>query len=199
MDSCVLMVTTYTKKLGLHFGKELCLLKKIDNFVDCYAVALYNDSDDNVPSEFKSSFGSDPAHFIKKYSSINITRRTSQELKISQSHEIKKQQILMLRILWDVRIKFSHKKTHYTVVIITITFASSALEGIHRRQSLYEVLTHSQGNLESKGERRTTNIEQIMYIKIPTPRLDRNHRLSRDWPGTTLGGQAWRGHLSDRL
>ena len=34
--------------------------------------------------------------------------------------------------------------------VITITFNSLAQEGIHRRQSLYEVFTCSQGNLEAK-------------------------------------------------
>ena len=40
---------------------------------------------------------------------------------------------------------------------IIMTFISSALEGVHRRQSLYEVLTRSQGNLEAKG-----NLEQLI-------------------------------------
>ena len=44
-------------------------------------------------------------------------------------------------------------------------FTSLALEGIHRKQSLYEVLNCSQGNLETKEEPRITNKGQIMYRK----------------------------------
>ena len=51
------------------------------------------------------------------------------------------------------------------VIIIIISFASLALEGGHRRLGMYEVFTHSQGNLEAKGELRTTNMGQIMYRK----------------------------------
>ena len=36
-------------------------------------------------------------------------------------------------------------------IIIIITFTSSALEDL-RKQSLYEVFTCSQGNLEAKGD-----------------------------------------------
>ena len=38
-----------------------------------------------------------------------------------------------------------------------------------------------------------------MYRKKPTPRPDWNHRPPGDRPGATLGGQAWRGHLRDKL
>ena len=34
VDSCVLVVATYEKKLGLHFGKELLTEKEFGNFVD---------------------------------------------------------------------------------------------------------------------------------------------------------------------
>ena len=51
------------------------------------------------------------------------------------------------------------------IIIIIISFASLALEGVHRRLGLYRVLTHSQGNLDAKGEPRTTNTGQIMYRK----------------------------------
>ena len=40
MDSCILMVTTYTKKNGLHFGKELPTEREFGNVVDHYTVAM---------------------------------------------------------------------------------------------------------------------------------------------------------------
>ena len=43
--------------------------------------------------------------------------------------------------------EFAGKLVHYYIIII-ITFTSSALKCIHKRQSLYEVFTFSQGNLE---------------------------------------------------
>ena len=48
------------------------------------------------------------------------------------------------------------------VTIIVISFASLVLEGVHKRLDLYKVHTRSQGNLEAKGEPRTTNTGQIM-------------------------------------
>ena len=72
MDPCVLVVTIYTKKFGLHFGKELPIEREFGNFVDCYDVVVKEDSSDNAPSGFENLFGSDPACFIVKYSSINI-------------------------------------------------------------------------------------------------------------------------------
>ena len=39
------------------------------------------------------------------------------------------------------------------------------MEGVHKRLGLYKVLTHGQGNLEAKGEPRTTNMGQIMHRK----------------------------------
>ena len=51
------------------------------------------------------------------------------------------------------------------VIIIIISFISLALKGIHKRLGLYKVLTHSQGNLEAKGEPRATNTGQIKYRK----------------------------------
>ena len=79
--------------------------------------------------------------------------------------------------------------------IIIISFISLALKGIHKRLGLYKVLTHSQGNLEAKGEPRGTNTGQIKYRKINNLRTSRldcswNHRLPGGWPGATLGGQA---------
>ena len=62
------------------------------------------------------------------------------------------------------------------------------MEGIHRSLGVCKVLTHSQGDLEAKGEpiARTTNTGQIMYRKKPTPRLDWNHRPPGDLPGATV-------------
>ena len=37
VDSCVLVIATYKKKLGLHFGKELPTEREFGNFVDHYA------------------------------------------------------------------------------------------------------------------------------------------------------------------
>ena len=48
---------------------------------------------------------------------------------------------------------------------IITSFTSLALEGVCRRLGLYKVLTPGQGNLEAKGEPRTTNTRQIMYRK----------------------------------
>ena len=49
VDSCVLVIATYDKKLGLHFGKELPTEREFGNFVDHYAVAMKNGSSDDVP------------------------------------------------------------------------------------------------------------------------------------------------------
>ena len=49
VDSCVLVIVTYEKKLGLHFGKELLNEREFINFVDHYAVAVKNNSSDGVP------------------------------------------------------------------------------------------------------------------------------------------------------
>ena len=60
VDSCVLVIATYEKKLGLHFRKELLTEKEFSNFVDHYAVAVKNDSSedsgDDAPSRFENSF-----------------------------------------------------------------------------------------------------------------------------------------------
>ena len=52
------------------------------------------------------------------------------------------------------------KHSNNNIIIINITFTSSKLEGMHRRQNQYEVLTHSQENLEAKGD-----IEQPIWNK----------------------------------
>ena len=52
VDSCVLVIATYAKKLGLHFGEELPTEREFGNFVDHYAVAMKKDSSDYVPSGF---------------------------------------------------------------------------------------------------------------------------------------------------
>ena len=78
MDSCVLVVTTYTKKFGLQFGPTET---EFSNVVDRYTIAMRKDSSDNFPSGFESSFGSDPTHFVAKYS---LHEEPHKELKISQ-------------------------------------------------------------------------------------------------------------------
>ena len=84
-DSCVLVIATYEKKLGLYFGKELPTEREFDNFVDHYAVAMKNDSSDNVPSRFKNSFTSDPDCYLAKYSKYkHCTKNLARKAK---SHE----------------------------------------------------------------------------------------------------------------
>ena len=61
VDLCVLVIATYKKKLGLHFGKGLPTEREFGNFVDHYAVAVKNASSDDVPSRFENLFRSDPA------------------------------------------------------------------------------------------------------------------------------------------
>ena len=60
VDLCVLVIATYEKKLGLHFGKELLTEKEFGNFVDHYAVAVKKDSSEDssdvAPSRFENSF-----------------------------------------------------------------------------------------------------------------------------------------------
>ena len=56
VDSCVLVIATYEKKFGLHFREELPTETKFGNFVDYYAVAVKNDSSDDLSSRFKNSF-----------------------------------------------------------------------------------------------------------------------------------------------
>ena len=68
VDSCVLVVATYEKRLGLHFGAELPTEREFSKFVDHYAVAVKNDSNDDIFSGFENSFRSDPACYIAKYS-----------------------------------------------------------------------------------------------------------------------------------
>ena len=52
VDSCVLVVATFEKKLGLHFGEELPTEREFGNFVDHYAVAVKNDSSHDVPLRY---------------------------------------------------------------------------------------------------------------------------------------------------
>ena len=61
-------IHNYTKKFGQQFGKELPTKREFGNIVDRCAVAVNKDFGDNV----LSGFGGDPAHFIAKYSSIDI-------------------------------------------------------------------------------------------------------------------------------
>ena len=68
-DELVCIVIT---KFGLYCGEVLPNVEVLNTLVGHYTVAVKKDSSDYVPLEFESSFGSDPAHFIVKYSSINI-------------------------------------------------------------------------------------------------------------------------------
>ena len=115
---CVSAVTTYTKKFGLNFAKELPTKREFSNFVDHYAVAMKKDSSDYAPSGFQNSFGNDPACFVVKYSSITLHGEPHKELKISQdglSQEIK--------VTTDFKVANNMKrenkvlvlKSHYTV------------------------------------------------------------------------------------
>ena len=70
------MVATYAKKLGLHFFEELPSEGEFDNFVDHYAVAVKNDSSDDVPSGFENSLRSDPACYVMKYSEYKHCTKT---------------------------------------------------------------------------------------------------------------------------
>ena len=85
VDSCVLVVATYAKKLGLHFGKELLTEREFGNFVDCYTVAVMKDSTDYVPSGFENSFRSDPACYVAKYSKYKHCMKTL--TRNAKSHE----------------------------------------------------------------------------------------------------------------
>ena len=49
VDLCVLVIVTYEKKIGLHFGKESPTEREFSNFADHYAVAVKNNSSDGVP------------------------------------------------------------------------------------------------------------------------------------------------------
>ena len=86
VDSCVLVITTFEKKLGLHFGEELPIEREFSNFVDHYTVAMKNDSSDDVPSRFKNSFRSDPACYVAKYSKYKHCTKTL--VRKAKSHEM---------------------------------------------------------------------------------------------------------------
>ena len=57
------------------------LLKEISGNCRSLHCSHEEDSGDDVPSGFESSFESNPARFVVKYSSMNIARRTSQGIK----------------------------------------------------------------------------------------------------------------------
>ena len=76
VDSCVLVIATYEKKLGLHFGRELPTEREFGNFVDHYTVAVKNDSSDDVPS-FQISLRSDPTCYVAKYSKYKYPHEES--------------------------------------------------------------------------------------------------------------------------
>ena len=91
MDSCVLVVTTVYISRKLHFGKELPTEREFTSYVHRYDVAVYKVSGNNVPLGFESLFGSDPAHFIVKYSSM-YKHYTKNLMRYSKSHEKNKSQ-----------------------------------------------------------------------------------------------------------
>lgn len=68
MDPCINGYHICKEFWSAILGKEL-FTEKIPYVVDCYAVTMKKDSSDNATSRFKS----DPAHFVAKYSSIDIT------------------------------------------------------------------------------------------------------------------------------
>ena len=79
------MVATYKKQLVLHFGKELPVEREFGNFIDHYAVAVKNESSDDVPSRFENAFRSDPACYIVKYSKYKHCTKTL--TRKAKSHE----------------------------------------------------------------------------------------------------------------
>ena len=86
VDLCVLVIATYEKKLGLHFGKELPTEREFGNFVDHYAVAVKNDFSDDASSRFKNSFRSDPTCYVAKYSKYKHCMKTL--ARKAKSHEM---------------------------------------------------------------------------------------------------------------
>ena len=89
VDSCVLVVATYEKKLGLHFGEELPTESEFGNFVDHYTVAVKKDSSDDVTSRFENLFRSDPACYVAEYSKYKHCTKTSKISQDELSHKIK--------------------------------------------------------------------------------------------------------------
>ena len=73
----LMCISGYYIAIQRSLDKELPTEREFGNFVDRYAVPVKKDSSNNAPSGFASSFGSDPAHFVANYSSINIAQRTS--------------------------------------------------------------------------------------------------------------------------
>ena len=71
-----MVIATYEKKIALHFGGELPTEREFGIFVDHYAVAVKNDSSDDVPSRFENSFRSDPACYVAKYSKCKHCMKT---------------------------------------------------------------------------------------------------------------------------
>ena len=66
------MIATYEKKLGLYFGDKLPTEREFGKCVDHYAVAVKNDSSDDVPSRFENLFRSDLLATQQNIPSINI-------------------------------------------------------------------------------------------------------------------------------
>ena len=86
VDLCVLVVATYEKNLGLHYGKELPTEREFGNSVDHYGVAMKNDFSDDVPLRFENSFKSDLGGcYIAKYSKYKHCMKTL--ARKAKSHE----------------------------------------------------------------------------------------------------------------
>ena len=86
VDSSVLVVATDAQRFVLHFGEQLPTEREFSNFVDRYAIAVKEDSSDDVPSGFKNLFRSDPACFIAKYSKYKHC--TKNLMRNAKSHEM---------------------------------------------------------------------------------------------------------------
>ena len=54
------------------------------------------------------------------------------------------------KTLWRYQIDNNDVCIVQIIIIIIVTFTSSVLEGVHKRQSLYKVFSSSQGNLKAK-------------------------------------------------
>ena len=75
VDSCITVVATYAKKLGLHFGEELPTEREFGNLVYRYNLSVKKDSSNYVPSGFENSLRIDPARYVANIPSNNIARR----------------------------------------------------------------------------------------------------------------------------
>ena len=60
-----------------------------------------------------------------------------------------------------LKLLLSAKSVAMYCIIIIIYFTSQALEGVHRRHSLYKVFTHSHGNLQKQTNGLTNRAGQL--------------------------------------